>query len=178
METEVTFRTSLGLDWNVPGSYFIKVSSTKEDIQEIVLHILSKEASLIFTLNSLPLIGNLQELMDSQGISAESKIELEFFKQTPPLESDGQVNGGDWISCIKLHKDYTFSSNYSGLLQKYNFTQLAVHKELSKSPLKAFDVSEESDHIAMVSKKGEIKVTDLEMNVLGIGSVEHSECLT
>jgi hypothetical protein len=33
--------------------------------------------------------------MDSQGISAESKIELEFFKQTPPLESDGQVNGGD-----------------------------------------------------------------------------------
>ena len=95
METEVTFRTSLGLDWNVPGSYFIKVNSTKEDIQEIVLHILSKDASLIFTLNSLPLIGNLQELMDSQGISAESKIELEFFKQTPPLESDGQVNGGD-----------------------------------------------------------------------------------
>ena len=33
--------------------------------------------------------------MISQGLSNEAKIELEFFKQSPPLESDNQVNGGD-----------------------------------------------------------------------------------
>ena len=61
METEVSFKTNLGPDWIVSGSYFVKSLSTRDDLQEIVLHILDKTASLLFTLNSFPLVGTLQE---------------------------------------------------------------------------------------------------------------------
>ena len=61
MEIEVSFKSNLGDDWIVPGTYSVSTTSTKSELQDIVLHILSKQASLMFTLNSLPLAGTLQE---------------------------------------------------------------------------------------------------------------------
>lgn len=61
MEVEVTFKSGLGQEWIVDGSYSISTDSKREDIQDIVLHILQKSAVLMFTLHNQPLTGTLQE---------------------------------------------------------------------------------------------------------------------
>ena len=115
--------------------------------------------------------------MISQGLSNEAKIELEFFKQSPPLESDNQVNGGDWISSIKFVNEYTITSDYSGDLQKYIDTDQILSINICKFPIKCLDITTETNNIAITSKKGEIKVLDLDFNILGTGHTNHAEKL-
>lgn len=61
MEIEANFCSGLGSEWDVPGSYFINVSATPEDLQTLVLHILGKTANLGFLLNNLPILTTLEE---------------------------------------------------------------------------------------------------------------------
>jgi NLE (NUC135) domain len=61
MEIEVTFKTNLGEAWNVEGSYFINTNSTREELQELVLHVIEKNCLLVFTLNGVALTGTLHE---------------------------------------------------------------------------------------------------------------------
>ena len=61
MEIEATFCSGLGSEWDIPGSYFISVSATPEDLQTLVLQILEKNANLGFLLNNLPILTTLEE---------------------------------------------------------------------------------------------------------------------
>lgn len=61
MEIEATFCSGLGGEWDVPGSYFISTLATPEDLQSLVLQILSKDANLGFLLNNSPILTTLEE---------------------------------------------------------------------------------------------------------------------
>lgn len=116
--------------------------------------------------------------MNYLGLSSESKVELEFFKEAPPLESDGQTDSGDWVACVKLSKDLAYAGNYSGFLQCYKEDSLQTRFECFKSPVKSFDISNDSGTFAVVSKKGEIKVLDSEFNLIALNKIEHLEKVT
>ena len=116
--------------------------------------------------------------MTSQSISTESKVELEFFKESPPLESDGQATSNDWISCVKFFNEFVVAGNYSGYLQKYLQSEMASEEKLFSFPVKSFDVSTETSQIAVASKNGEIRILDPDFKLLGICQTEHVEKVT
>ncbi|OMJ68112.1 hypothetical protein SteCoe_34533 [Stentor coeruleus] len=175
MEVEVTFKTSLGQEWTIDGSYSINTDSKREDLQDIILHILQKSAVLMFTLHNQPLTNTLQELLTSQNLSTEGKIELEFFIQIPPLKSSGQANSGDWISSIQNFSSSIFVSNYSGYIQKFSNMNLDREKMIFTGPLKSFNINNETKLICAISKKGLNSILDIDFNIIASGNTEHAE---
>jgi WD40 repeat protein len=63
------------------------------------------------------------------------------------------------------------------MLQKYVKTDLVSNNTLFDCPAKSLDVSNEVNEIVIVSKKGEIKVLDLDLNVIATGTTDHAECV-
>uniref|UniRef100_A0A7E4V2I6 Ribosome biogenesis protein WDR12 homolog n=1 Tax=Panagrellus redivivus TaxID=6233 RepID=A0A7E4V2I6_PANRE len=100
-----------------------------------------KTVSFDFLINSVLFRGTLADFVVDNAITQESVIEIECILRQPAPEPDQDLPHEDWVSDVKVTKDYIFSTTYSGDLTIHShggkrLTSLSFGSE----PLKCLDV--------------------------------------
>ena len=176
-EVEVEFRSDLGDNWKVQGTYHMHTNSTSEELQSLICHLLGKEAKLMFLLNGEVITQSLQEHMDKQQLSLENAITIEFAKELPPPEPQSVFETPDWVSRLKITEQGCLVGDFSGNLILYDQDQEKLKSKVHEFALKGLDFNLETKHLMTSSKTGELKVFDADFTQVAYGKVPNSEYL-
>lgn len=177
-EVEVVFKTDLGADWIIPGSFWINISSGKTELQDTILQLVQKQGNLLLLLNGDLITSSLEEHMRTQGVSTEQKVEVWFAIEASPPSSQGELLCEDWISHVQLSSHGTFFSDYSGKISNYDLNEKIFDSQLFNLPLKSFNYNENSGYLIAGAKSGDLKIqnyADNQLENVAQGKTKHIE---
>lgn len=146
-EVIVRFQTSLPDEYKVPDDDMVLPAHLQRyGMSELINRLLknTKPVPFDFLMNNKFVRTSLDDLLLAEKKTAEQVMELEYVLAVPPLETEAQNSGQDWISgIISVGNRRAVSSSYDGLLRLHSCNKPTKEIFINKRALTALGGDED-----------------------------------
>lgn len=116
------------------SNLYVPISLQRYGLSEIVNHLLELEQKVPFDflINGVLLRTSLQQYINTNGLSSEVTLQIEYTRAVLPPSFLSSLNDEDWIGSIDVYSsnsnNYIAAGSYDGVIRTYNNAEKKIQK--------------------------------------------------